>query len=150
MSCHKHVNTLACTILSFVNCILVRVCSSITSQINELSTRLDNMESSIRNDVRTILDIVRQQQQLQLQQQQERHLHSTQQHQSTLSKEHSADSEKPLAASLSLQPFESDFSLDLFGLDGRRQRSAAGALSVHRSISQPECANTNIDKSLLR
>lgn len=109
--------------------------SSITTQINELSTRLDNMEISIKNDVRTILDILRQQQQ---------------QQQQPLAKEHKIGSEKPFQASASFQPSESDFSLDLFGLDGRRQRTAIGAASVHRSISQPECANTNIDKSLLR
>lgn len=90
------------------------------------------MEISIKNDVKTILDILRQQQQ------------------QPLGKEHHTGSEKPFIASTSLQPSESDFSLDLFGLDGRRQRIAGGAATVHRSISQPECANTSIDKSLLR
>lgn len=103
--------------------------------MNELSIRLDNMETSIKNDVRTILDILRQQQQ---------------QQQQPLTKEQQTGSEKPFIASTSLQPSESGFSLDLFGLDGRRHRTgAAAAASVHRSISQPECANTNIDKSLL-
>lgn len=88
------------------------------------------MEISIKNDVQTILDILRQQQQ-----------------QQPLGKEQLTGSGKPFT---SLQPSESDFSLDLFGLDGRRQRIAGGAASVHRSISQPECGNTNIDKSLLR
>lgn len=104
-----------------------------------MSTRLDNMEISIKNDVQTILNILRQQQQPQPQQQQQ-----------TTGKEQQTGNEKPFAASTSLQPSESDFSLDLFGLDGRRHRSAAGTASVHRSISQPECANTSIDKSLLR
>lgn len=96
------------------------------------------MEISIKNDVRTILDILRQQQP------------PSPQPPFALGKEQQTGSDKPFIASTSLQPSESDFSLDLFGLDGRRQRIGAGAANVHRSISQPECTNTNIDKSLLR
>lgn len=39
----------------------------ITNQIHELTTRIDNLETTLKKDVRTILDILHQQQQVQMQ-----------------------------------------------------------------------------------
>lgn len=46
----------------------------ITNQIHELTTRIDNLESTLKKDVRTILDILHQQQQVQMQIQMVRNL----------------------------------------------------------------------------
>lgn len=105
------------------------------------------MESSLKQDVRTILDILHQQQQQMLQHQQ-----LQQQHQ-----QHSEDSQQQPSGkqtfmmTSSYQPSESDFSFDLFGAEKRpQQKQSASTTNVHRSISQPECTNTSQDKSLLR
>lgn len=107
-------------------------CSSIKNQISELSVRLDNMESSIKSDVRTILDILHQQQQ---------HLMQQKQLNAPLS-----DTQNVMTASY--QPSESDVSIDLFGPDKRPRTSIS--TSVQRSISQPECAAVAKEKSLLK
>ena len=52
-------------------------CSIIKSQLLEMSSRLDNLESSLRKDIHSILDLLHQQQQVQLQMQ---HPHTSQQH----------------------------------------------------------------------
>lgn len=107
----------------------------------ELAGRIDTMETSLKQDIRTILDILHQQQQ-----HQQQHL----QHQPEHSQKQPSDKQTFMMTS-SYQPSESDFSFDLFGLDKRpQQRITSSATNVHRSISQPECTNTSQDKSLLR
>lgn len=106
--------------------------SSIKNQISDLSVRLDNMETSIKNDVRTILDILHQQQQNVMQQK-----HPT-----------APLNDAPNVMTASYQPSESDTSIELFGPDKRSR--ASGLANVHRSVSQPECAATSKEKSLLR
>lgn len=97
------------------------------------------METSIKRDVRTILDILHQQQQQQMLLQQ-----------SDQTQQQPQGDKPPFLMTASFQPSESDFSFDLFGLDSKRQRSSTSTSNVHRSISQPECANTTTEKSLLR
>lgn len=104
--------------------------SSIKNQVSELSTRLDNMESSIKSDVRTILDILHQQQQQYMQQ---KHLHVP-----------LSDTQNVMTASY--QPSGSDISIEHFGPD-KRPRTSSSTI-VQRSASQPECAAK--EKSLLR
>lgn len=140
--------------------------SSITNQIADISARLDNMEISLKKDVRTILEILSanyqqppqqhvqpQQQyllhQMQQQQQQQPQQTSSQTNLSQQSHQHQID--KPnLMMTTSYQPSENEFSFDLFGLDSKRQRMPS-TTNVHRSISQPECAtNTTNEKSLFK
>lgn len=90
------------------------------------------MESSIKSDVRTILDILHQQQQHQMQQK-----HPT-----------VPLTDTPNVMTASYQPSESDTSIELFGPDKRPRTS--GLANVHRSVSQPECAATSKEKSLLK
>jgi hypothetical protein len=45
-----------------------------------MSSRLDNLESSLRKDIHSILDLLHQQQQMQLQMQHQQHQHQSQQH----------------------------------------------------------------------
>lgn len=107
-------------------------CSSIKTQITELAVRLDTMESSIKSDVRTILDILHQQQQHLMQQ---KHLNAP-----------LSDAQNVMTASY--QPSESDVSIDLFGAEKRPRTSTS--TNVHRSVSQPECAAVPKEKSLLK
>lgn len=113
-----------------------------------MSTRLDNMEISIKKDIRNILDILQQKQQQQSVQPQ-----SEDQSQQTAQE---LASGKPNNLTTPLyQPSESDFSFELFGHQRQQphleqRTSSANASQVHRSISQPECTNTAAEKSLLR
>lgn len=90
------------------------------------------MESSIKSDVRTILDILHQQQQQFIQQK-----HG----QAPLS-----DTQNVMTTSY--QPSESDISVELYAPDKRTARPSSSTINVQRSVSQPECATK--DKSLLR
>lgn len=100
------------------------------------------METSLKQDVRTILDILHQQQQQMFQPHQQQHQEHSQQQPS---------GKQTFMMTPSYQPSESDFSFDLFGVDKRpQQRNTMSTANVHRSISQPECTNTSQDKSLLR
>lgn len=101
---------------------MFRFHSSILNTINGISTRIDQLELSLKQDIATILDI----------------LHHQQQTQQT---QHQQLAEKSVATHY--QPSESDFSFDLGGVE-KQQRTM-----VQRSISQPECANEN-EKSLLK
>lgn len=139
--------------------------SIIKSQLVEMSTRLDHLESSLRKDIHSILDLLHQQQQVQLHMQHHQHL-----------------SQQNLAARLvcrvisfrrriktnvyrpatSYQPSEhSDFSFDNLStttdnntkqplsLPPPAQLQQLQARNVQRSISQPECAVAN-EKSLFK
>lgn len=88
------------------------------------------MESTLKTDIRTILDILHQQQQTQIQMQQQ------QSQQLNLSG-------KQIGAT-PYQPSDSEFSFDLCGISNNEKQR----MNVQRSISQPEC--TNNEKSLLR
>lgn len=123
--------------------------------MSELTTRLDNMEVSIKKDIQSILEILRQQ-----------HItkrpieHPKLLEDQTVEQAHASDDKQNLLMTSSCQPSGSDFSFELFGLDTKhetkqqqqtQQRSSNASTSqVHRSISQPECTNTATDKSLLR
>lgn len=101
-------------------------------QIHDLSSRLDNMETSIKKDVQSILNI----------------LH----HNRYPSDDKASDDSngKPFNMDTSYQPPESNFQFDLFGVDGKRQRPTTVSSYVQRSISQPECTQTSNEKSLLK
>jgi trehalose/maltose hydrolase-like predicted phosphorylase len=132
---------------------------SVTHQLHDLSTRFDILETSLKKDVRTILDILHQQQQmqLQLQQQQHQHLQHQQLQQQPQHPQHSHQQQtgKPTT---SYQPSESEFSFDNMSTIGGasstidkqqphgQQQQQRGI--VQRSVSQPEC--TNESKSLFR
>lgn len=51
----------------FIYLFLILFNRIITNQIHELTTRIDNLETTLKKDVRTILDILHQQQQVQMQ-----------------------------------------------------------------------------------
>lgn len=84
--------------------------STISTQINDLTTRLNSLETNLTKDIRTILEILNQQ-------------HKINQHQTT------TDGNQPVT---SHQPSESDLSFDLCGIE--KQKAAC----VQRSVSQPE------------
>ncbi|XP_021695943.1 potassium voltage-gated channel subfamily H member 7 isoform X7 [Aedes aegypti] len=117
----------------------------LTNQLSDLTIRLDNLEGSLRKDIRTILDILHQQQQMQLQ------FHHQQLHQQQQQMQQSGKT-----AMSSYQPSESDFSFDMCAAAGD---APSGSLAKHggptsqqrtnvqRSVSQPECAN---EKSLFK
>lgn len=111
--------------------------SSINSKITDLTTRIDNLETTLKKDIRTILDILHQQQQVQLQMQQQQLYQQQQQPQ--LPPQYPGKQQ----AETSFQPSDSEFSFDLCGIsiNDNKQRN------VQRSISQPEGTN---EKSLLR
>lgn len=134
--------------MSNLNCLLkynVKICSNnrsfqtvriITIQLNELSSRLDNLEVSLKKDIHTILDLLHQQQQMQL------HMHQQQQgHQ-----EHQHSQQQPTGKPNSYQPSESDFSFDNLSTttDNNNPHSQPASVqpttqrNVQRSISEPE------------
>lgn len=129
-------------------CVFFSLHSTISNKINDLSSRIDNLETTLKKDIRTILDILHQQQQVQLHMQQQQQLHLQQQQFSgrgvaTTSSGGGGGNGGGAAAGTPYQPSDSEFSFDLCGISGNeRQRS-----NVQRSISQPECAN---EKSLLK
>ena len=131
-------------------------CSMIKGQLTDMSVRLDNLETSLRKDIHSILDLLHQQQQIQLQIQQQHNQmqqHQLQQH----SNQH--PSGKPVMTQ-SYQPSESDFSFDNLSTTTDNNTKQPHSLpppqqlqqqqqqrNVQRSISQPECAN---EKSLFK
>ncbi|XP_055319905.1 potassium voltage-gated channel subfamily H member 6 isoform X4 [Sitodiplosis mosellana] len=130
--------------------------SSVTMQLAELSSRMDNMEISIKKDIKSILEILQQPSGIGRGKLLET-LHGGGQHQT---KDQLAQDKQNLLMTSSIQPSESDFSFELC-LDTKRLSQAqhpyriptAGTSqihSVHRSISQPECTNTVAEKNLLR
>lgn len=119
--------------------------SSITMQIRELSNRLDHIESGLRQDVRMILNILQNQQPPQQSQQPD-----SQDRNRPIAHSHEKCDKTPFHVT-SYQPSESDFSFDLFGGNGKRQRNTMTQANVQRSISQPECTNASgTDKSLFK
>uniref|UniRef100_A0A4Y0BTV6 Cyclic nucleotide-binding domain-containing protein n=1 Tax=Anopheles funestus TaxID=62324 RepID=A0A4Y0BTV6_ANOFN len=117
-------------------------------QLSELTNRIGNLESSLKHDIRTILEILHQQQQLQMQIQQQQHdfaQHHHQMHQMHTGK----------TGMSSYQPSESDFSFDMCGatIDPREVKhhqqplSSQQRIHVARSVSQPECSD---DRSLFK
>lgn len=129
--------------------------SSIATQITELATRMDNMEVSIKRDIRHILEILqnpsgdREKPIEAFEKQYESHPQV---------KEQQTQEKQSHLMTSSMQPSESDFSFELC-LDKRppaqsQQRAyrtpSTGGSQVHRSISQPECTNTTAEKNLMR
>ncbi|XP_055611210.1 potassium voltage-gated channel subfamily H member 7-like isoform X3 [Uranotaenia lowii] len=137
---------------------------SVTNQLSDLTIRLDNLEGSLKKDIRTILDILHQQQQMQLQF-----------HQQQLQHQHQMQQQAGKTALSSYQPSESDFSFDMCPMMGpgdavissggvvgmmvpaggmgpggsgmAKLAQAQQRTNVQRSVSQPECAN---EKSLFK
>ncbi|XP_062710245.1 potassium voltage-gated channel subfamily H member 2 isoform X5 [Aedes albopictus] len=123
---------------------------SLTNQLSDLTIRLDNLEGSLRKDIRTILDILHQQQQMQLQFHHQQLHHQQQQMQ-----------QSGKTAMSSYQPSESDFSFDMCTAAGDATSGGGGGgmakhgggpsaqqrTNVQRSVSQPECA---AEKSLFK
>lgn len=125
-------------------------------QLAELSSRMNNMEISIKKDIKSILEILQQTSGMGRGKLLET-LHGGEQHQT---KEQVAQDKQNLLMTSSIQPSESDFSFELC-LDTKRpsqvhhlhRMPTAGTSQihpVHRSISQPECTNTATEKNLLR
>ncbi|XP_039438497.1 potassium voltage-gated channel subfamily H member 2-like isoform X10 [Culex pipiens pallens] len=141
--------------------------SSVTNQLSALTIRLDNLEGSLKKDIRTILDLLHQQQQQMHQQHQLQQMQMQQSGKTAMS---------------SYQPSESDFSFDMCGSgvggtgggdsgaamarsqhqqqhshqhqhqhqqqqQQQQMQQRASGTSVQRSVSQPECAN---EKSLFK
>lgn len=128
--------------------ILFQMYSPLITQIMDLSTRMDNMEISIKKDIRIILDILQHSSGSR-----GKSIEPSEQH----PKEQQSQDKQNLLMTSSMQPSESDFSFELC-LDTKRQPQpqhayripTAGTSQVHRSISQPECTNTAAEKNLLR
>uniref|UniRef100_A0A1B0GQ31 Uncharacterized protein n=1 Tax=Phlebotomus papatasi TaxID=29031 RepID=A0A1B0GQ31_PHLPP len=99
--------------------------TSLANQLNEITQRIDGLEVTLRKDIRTILDILHQQQQIQMQIQ--------------LQQQQAAAKQ---AMTTSYQPSESDFSFDMCTAADKAPGPAQSPRSnVQRSISQPECTN---------
>ncbi|XP_058465405.1 potassium voltage-gated channel subfamily H member 6 isoform X5 [Malaya genurostris] len=120
---------------------------SVTNQLSDLTIRLDNLEGSLKKDIRTILDILHQQQQMQFQF-----------HQQQLQNQQQQLQQSGKTGMSSYQPSESDFSFDMcvgVGVSGTgdpvgsmaKHQQAQQRTNVQRSVSQPECAN---EKSLFK
>lgn len=140
---------------------------TIKSALTEMSTRLDNLESSLRKDIHSILDLLHQQQQVQLQIQHQHHQSQSQQNLAgrwinVFSLDSLIDFDRLYRPAASYQPSEhSDFSFDNLStttdnntkqplsLPPPQQMQQLQARNVQRSISQPECAIPN-DKSLFK
>lgn len=138
-------------------CIFVFIySSSLTTQLTELTSRLDNMETSIKKDIRSILEMLQHPSGMSGGKSIETFDKHGEPHLPQLAEECGQDKQNLLMTS-SIQPSESDFSFELC-LDTKRliqpqhsQRGpTAGISQVHRSISQPECTNTAAEKNLLR
>ncbi|XP_055700968.1 potassium voltage-gated channel subfamily H member 6 isoform X3 [Phlebotomus papatasi] len=105
--------------------------TSLANQLNEITQRIDGLEVTLRKDIRTILDILHQQQQIQMQIQ--------------LQQQQAAAKQ---AMTTSYQPSESDFSFDMCTAADKAPGPAQSPRSnVQRSVSQPECTN---EKSLFK
>lgn len=119
-------------------------------QLTELSTRLDTVESSIKKDIRNILEILQQQQQ----QQQSitgRQLSDEISDKSRNESPQQIDGNRlQRTQQTSYQRSENDFSFEQPQTQPFYRLPTASTSQVHRSISQPECTNTATDKSLLR
>lgn len=127
-------------------------------QLTELSTRLDTVESSIKKDIRNILEILQQQQSI------TGRIHSDeisdksrdespqQIDENRLQRTQLTPIEKQnILMTSSYQRCESDFSFEQLQTQPSSHRLPTASTSqVHRSISQPECTNTATDKSLIR
>lgn len=133
-------------------------CSSFASQLNHLTNRLDHLEHSLKKDMRTILDILHQQQQINFQQ----HHHQQQQQQQQQGAGTSGGNGGGVAgvkqtqvghigvsgaSAKSYQPSESEMSFELATGGPMSGQSSVQQRNVHRSVSQPETAN---EKGLLR
>lgn len=154
--------------------LLLLIFSSLTTQITELTTRLDTMETSIKKDIRNILEILQNPTSMSRGKSfelfdktpGEQHSSSSQQHQQQQQSKDDHVQDKNLMA---MQPSESEFSFELCmdpkrtpsqqqpqqsqqqpSSHSHRMPSQSGISQVHRSISQPECTNTSADKNLLR
>ncbi|XP_055380203.1 uncharacterized protein LOC129611219 isoform X2 [Condylostylus longicornis] len=149
--------------------------SSIKIQLGELTKRIDSLETNLHKDIRTILDILHQQQQMQLQLHQQQLQHQMQQQQQIQQQQQLLAGQQ---ITTSFQPSESDFSFDLAGgitekqisqtqlqqqqqsqqqlqqpqlSHQSQQQQLQQRTNVQRSISQPECAaTTSNEKSLFR
>ncbi|XP_070497645.1 voltage-gated inwardly rectifying potassium channel KCNH6 isoform X5 [Chironomus tepperi] len=129
----------------------------IKNQLAEMVLRIDNLETSLRKDIHSILDLLHQQQQIQLQ------MHHQQLQQQAQSQTHiSGSTNESYRPAASYQPSErSDFSFDNLSTttDNNVQSKQPQSLpppqphqsqpsrNVQRSVSQPECAN---EKSLFK
>ncbi|XP_058064416.1 potassium voltage-gated channel subfamily H member 7 [Anopheles bellator] len=133
----------------------------LSNKLAELTGRVESLETSLRSDMRTILDILHQQQAMQFQQQQHQ-----QQQQNHFVLQSQPMMQPPVS---SYQPSESDFSFDICGpicdpRDVQQQSSQQQqqqqqqqqhlppssqhrSMHVHRSVSQPECTD---DRSLFK
>ncbi|GAB0089900.1 Ion_trans domain-containing protein [Sergentomyia squamirostris] len=106
--------------------------TTLTNQLNDISQRLDNLETTLRKDIHTILDILHQQQQIQIQIQMQQQQAATKQ-----------------AMTTSYQPSESDFSFDMCTAADKVPGTVQTPRSnVQRSVSQPECADN--EKTLFK
>lgn len=119
--------------------------SSFTTQLSHLTNRLDHLEHSLRKDMRTILDILHQQQQ-------QSALGSSKVGQSLQPPTGSSGTQQQTQVKSSYQPSESEMSFEIAtgGAGGSIQSGQAGSSvqrNVHRSVSQPETAS---EKGLLR
>lgn len=146
--------------------------SVLTSQITELTTRFDIMETSIKKDIQNILELLQNsgtmsrgksfdlfdktpgepqslsQQQQQLQQSkddQDKHLIAMQPSESEFSFELCMDTKRPPSQQQQQQTQQQQQQSQ-----AHRMPSQSGFSQVHRSISQPECTNASSDKNLLR
>ncbi|XP_049543351.1 potassium voltage-gated channel unc-103 isoform X4 [Anopheles darlingi] len=148
----------------------------LTNKLTELTGRVESLEVSLRNDMRTILDILHQQQQQHHQhQQQQQHPqpHLQQHHQPThyaLQHQQMQQGHHGKMTLPSYQPSESEFSFDMCTpIDPREVQqqqqqqhhqqlqqhtyhappssSQHHRMHVHRSVSQPECTD---DRSLFK
>ncbi|XP_058124287.1 potassium voltage-gated channel subfamily H member 6 [Anopheles coustani] len=125
----------------------------LSNQVSELTERMVSLETSLKTDIRTILEILHQQQQLQvqmqmqMQQQQQQHVYAQHQQMQQMHPGKTAMS--------SYQPSESDFSFDMCApMDPRESQKqqyqhqpSSQRIHVHRSVSQPECTD---DRSLFK
>lgn len=126
--------------------------SSIKEQLGKLAQRIDTLETNLHKDIRTILDILHQQQQMQLQLHQQQMQHQLLHQQQLQQHQQQYATGKQIATPY--QPSESDFSFDLCGVADKslthlQQQQQPQRINVQRSVSQPECAASN-EKSLFR
>lgn len=139
---------------------LCLVSSVLSSKLTELTTRIDSLETTLKKDIRSILDLLHQQQQVQLQMQMQN------QQQLQRQQQHSPQQHGKLSANQLYQPSDSEFSFEMCGASGVGTGGGGGVCgsssaigsglgaeslrqrsNVQRSISQPECTN---EKTLLR
>ncbi|XP_037926588.1 potassium voltage-gated channel subfamily H member 2 isoform X2 [Hermetia illucens] len=134
------------------HCVKTSELSSIKEQLGKLAQRIDTLETNLHKDIRTILDILHQQQQMQLQLHQQQMQHQLLHQQQLQQHQQQYATGKQIATPY--QPSESDFSFDLCGVADKslthlQQQQQPQRINVQRSVSQPECAASN-EKSLFR